>query len=196
MILPFQKAEFYKAYGLRDQLPPSKGAELVFAGRSNVGKSSLINKLCGRKALARVSSTPGKTATINFFTLCAEVSLVDLPGYGYAKRSDDEKRRWASLMEHYFNSGRDIRLVVLLLDSRHKPSADDFNMLDFLRQAELPFMVVLTKTDKLNKTEYRENMAKFEEWLGPYPVLRTMPFTVNGMQSAEQLRELLEKLTR
>lgn len=196
MSLNFLKAQFEQACGLRDQLPPSRGVELVFAGRSNVGKSSLINKLCGRKALARVSSTPGKTTTINFFALDAQTRLVDLPGYGYAKRSDAERRRWAALLEHFFCSGRNIRLVVLLLDSRHKPSADDFNMLEFLRESGLPFMVVLTKTDKLNRTEYRTSLQSFGEWLAPYPALKTVPFTVNGNQSAELLRDEIDELMR
>ncbi len=196
MNLSFQKAEFITSYGLRDQMPPSSGAELVFAGRSNVGKSSLINKLCGRKSLARVSSTPGKTTTINFFSLGEDAVLVDLPGYGYAKRSDAEKQRWASLMEHYFTSGRDIRLVILLLDSRHKPSVDDFDMLGFLSEMQMPFMVALTKTDKLNKTQYRENMESFKEWLAPYPVRKTVPFTVTGVESVEALREDIQAIMR
>lgn len=196
MKLPFQQARFVQSYGLKSQLPPSRGAELVFAGRSNVGKSSLINRLCGQRALARVSSTPGKTTTINTFSLGENAVLVDLPGYGYARRSDAEKRRWGDLMEHYFNSGREIRLVLLLLDSRHKPSAEDFDMLGFLQQAGYPFCCVLTKTDKLGSTAYRENLAKFAEWLAPYPVLRTIPFSTSGEEPAAALRAAIEELTR
>ncbi|MEG2939291.1 MAG: ribosome biogenesis GTP-binding protein YihA/YsxC, partial [Oscillospiraceae bacterium] len=130
--MDFNQAQFTCSFGLRDQLPPSDTVELVFSGRSNVGKSSLINKLCTRKALARVSSTPGKTTTINFFSLGKDTTLVDLPGYGYAKRSHEERIRWANLMEHYFKSDRNIKLVLLLIDSRHKPSDEDFGMLEFL----------------------------------------------------------------
>ncbi len=184
----FNKAAFLRAYGYKDELPESVCAELVFCGRSNVGKSTLINKLCGRRSLARVSATPGKTTTINFFSLDAQTMLVDLPGYGYARRPQEEKRRWAALMEHYFRSGRDLRLVLLLLDSRHKPSQEDFEMLDFLRQTGSRFLVVLTKTDKLNKTQYRENLAAFDAWLAPYAPLGVEPFTANGNEAAERLR--------
>ncbi|MEG0914060.1 MAG: ribosome biogenesis GTP-binding protein YihA/YsxC [Oscillospiraceae bacterium] len=191
--MDFNQAQFTCSFGLRDQLPPSDTVELVFSGRSNVGKSSLINKLCTRKALARVSSTPGKTTTINFFSLGKDTTLVDLPGYGYAKRSHEERIRWANLMEHYFKSDRNIKLVLLLIDSRHKPSDEDFGMLEFLSETESPFMVVLTKTDKLNKTQYLENMASFIEWLSPYPVIKTVPFSVNGNESAEKLRETIKE---
>lgn len=185
----FYNAEFLLSCGLSGQLPESKKGELVFCGRSNVGKSSLINKLCNRKSLARVSGTPGKTTTINFFSLDEELVLVDLPGYGYAKRSQSEKERWARLMEHYFTSGRDIRLVMLLLDSRHKPSQDDVVMMDFLRDTGLDFFAVLTKADKLNKTLYKEQTEYFNALLKQYNVLETVPFTVNGMESAELLRD-------
>ncbi len=193
--MDFNKAEFLRAYGFKDQLPPSEKAELVFCGRSNVGKSSLINKLCNRKSLARVSATPGKTTTINFFSLGEDALLVDLPGYGYAKRSQDEKRRWASLMEHYFQSGRDLRLILLLLDSRHKPSVDDFGMLEFLKETGRRFLVVLTKCDKLNKTQYRENLEAFDAWLAPYAPAGIETFTINGSEAAERLRaEIAQKM--
>ena len=122
--------------------------EIAFAGRSNVGKSTLINKIFNRKNLARVSSVPGKTATINFYGL-ENVFFVDLPGYGYAKVAKSEKRRWSELIEGYLNSGRDLRLVFLLIDMRHAPSADDLHMINYLIDAELPFVIILTKADKL-----------------------------------------------
>lgn len=184
----FFQAQFLQAYGLTGQLPTSTKEELVFCGRSNVGKSSLINKLCNRKALARVSGTPGKTTTINFFSLGDDCVLVDLPGYGYAKRSQNEKDRWARLMEHYFTSERNISLVLLLLDSRHKPSADDSTMLSFLHEMDIPFVVVLTKTDKLNKSEYAKQMQYFRDVLKEYNAKDIFPFTVNGSERAEALR--------
>ena len=146
----FNKAEFEFAVGAASQLKPSEMPEVIFSGRSNVGKSSLINKLVNRKALARVSATPGKTATINFFRV-DEFHLVDLPGYGYAKVSKSEKDRWAKLMEGYFNQDRRFALVVQIVDMRHAPSKDDMNMIDYLYQRELPFIIVLTKKDKLKK---------------------------------------------
>ena len=126
--------KFEASYGVSSQLPPSSLPEIVFAGKSNVGKSSLFNKLFNRKSLARVSSVPGKTTTINFFLLDG-IRFADLPGYGYAKRSASEIQRWGELMEGYFAGGRDIRLVVQLLDMRHPPTADDKTMLGFLSDA-------------------------------------------------------------
>lgn len=146
----FHKAAFKAAYGTEAQLPESVRAEVAFAGRSNVGKSSLLNKLMFRKGLAKVSSTPGKTATVNFYDVDG-VDLVDLPGYGYAKVSKSELGRWSSLIEGYFNQDRQFALVVSLVDIRHDPSALDRNMVEFLAEAELPFAVALTKADKLSK---------------------------------------------
>lgn len=143
--------QFEASYGTSRQLPVSDLPEIVFAGKSNVGKSSLINKFFNRKNLARVSGVPGKTTTVNFF-LCDGVRVADLPGYGYARRSDAERRRWGELMEGYFAMGRDLRLIVQLLDMRHDPTDDDRTMLQFLTDSGYPFICVLTKCDKLNKT--------------------------------------------
>ena len=192
--MDFVNAEFITSYGFTSQLPPSQGAEVVFCGRSNVGKSSLINKLCNRKSLARVSSTPGKTTTVNFFSVGEGYVLVDLPGYGYAKRSDSEKRRWAKLLEHFFCSGRNISLVVQLIDIRHKPSSEDIVMLDFLKQTGNRTVVALTKADKLNKTEYNENMKMFGKLFEGYNLLGVFPFSVNGNDYAEGLRNELNKI--
>ena len=152
--------KFEASFGTARQLPPSDLPEIVFAGKSNVGKSSLINRFFNRKSLARVSAVPGKTTTVNFFTL-EGVRFADLPGYGYAKRSAAEIRRWGELMEGYFAQGRQIRLVVQLLDMRHDPTADDRTMLGFLSQAGYPFVCVLTKCDKLKKTERERRRAAF-----------------------------------
>ena len=152
--------KFEASFGTAKQLPPSDLPEIVFAGKSNVGKSSLINKFFNRKSLARVSAVPGKTTTINFFTL-EGVRFADLPGYGYAKRSAAEIRRWGELMEGYFAQGRQIKLVVQLLDMRHDPTADDRTMLRFLTEAGYPFVCVLTKCDKLKKTERERRRAAF-----------------------------------
>lgn len=127
----FNKAEFNSAFGISSQLPISDVPEIAFAGRSNVGKSSLLNKLFNRKNLARVSSVPGKTITINFYNVDGN-RFVDLPGYGYAKISKQERDRFGELMEGYFQSGRQIELVVQLIDMRHPPSKDDFNMISFM----------------------------------------------------------------
>lgn len=167
---------FTYSAGLSSQLRPDDRPDVVFSGRSNVGKSSLINKLCNRKALARVSSKPGKTVTINFFD-AGSFNLVDLPGYGYAKVSKSEKLRWAELVEGYFKAGRDIALVVQIIDMRHQPTADDKNMIDFLYDNGIPFIVVATKSDKLNKSEYADRLQQLSVFMSAYPNVGLYPFS-------------------
>lgn len=186
----FQKLEFKTSYGTFAQLPSSALPEIAFSGRSNVGKSSLINKLFNRKALARVSSRPGKTVTINFYE--ADQSwMVDLPGYGYAKTSNQEKKRWAELMEGYFHSGRNIPLVVQLMDMRHKPTADDVTMLSFLQATGYDFVVALTKSDKLNKTEYANCLQQMQEAMPFLPKERIIPFSAKSGDGADALRQII-----
>ena len=163
----FQLSEFQASYGLSSQLPASDRPEFVFSGRSNVGKSSLINRLCQRKNLARVSATPGKAATINLYRVDT-VDFVDLPGYGYAKVSNAERRRWDELINSYFEAERRTTLLVQLLDSRHAPSADDVQMLEYLQYHQIPFVAALTKADKLKKTQQQAAMAEFTALLEPY----------------------------
>ena len=148
--MDFAKIQFETSFGSVSQLPESDLPEVAVSGRSNVGKSSLINRLFARKNLARVSATPGKTATINFFT-DGSARIVDLPGYGYAKVSKGEIHRWAELIEGYFADDRRLELVFQLIDMRHPPTKDDLQMIDFLIEQELPFVIVLTKKDKLSK---------------------------------------------
>ena len=152
--------------GLPRQFPTDAMAQIAFSGRSNVGKSSLINTLLGRKSLARVSSAPGKTITVNFYDVDKKLFLVDMPGYGYAKRTPEDKRRWSELTDGYFTKNKNIdllKLVVQLVDSRVGPTADDEMMLDFLVQSEIPFVVVATKVDKLNATERKNNLGAISE---------------------------------
>lgn len=158
MALRFDMARFEAAYGTAEQLPPSTTPEVAFAGRSNVGKSSLINKLCRRKALARTSSQPGKTANINFYEADG-IRLVDLPGYGYAKVSAKERQRWADLIAGYFDQERSFNLVVALVDIRHDAQALDEQMLDYLREAQIPFVVAFTKADKLSRSKASQQAA-------------------------------------
>ena len=187
----FNKAEFDKAFGISQQLPMSDKPEITFAGRSNVGKSSLLNKLFNRKNLARVSSVPGKTVTINFYNVDNQ-RFVDLPGYGYAKISKQERDRFGELMEGYFQSDRKINLVVQLIDMRHKPTADDYSMISFLEQMRIPFIVVLTKADKLKKKEYalREQSVITELNNPEYPVI---PFSSVTGQGVDEIKKLIEK---
>ena len=161
MALNVQNTALKISAGLPSQFPVDPKAQVAFSGRSNVGKSSLINTLLGRKSLARVSSSPGKTITINFYDVDKKLYLVDLPGYGFAKRNPEDKRKWSALTDGYFTSNKNIdrlSLVLQLIDSRVGPTKDDEMMLEFLRAAELPYVVVATKIDKLNATERKKNL--------------------------------------
>lgn len=189
----WSSVEFEASFGLSSQLPPSDLPEIAFCGRSNVGKSSMINKLFGRKAVARVSSMPGKTVTVNFFTL-EGVRFADLPGYGYAKVSKSEKARWAKLMEHYFTSQRNLLLIFLLLDIRHPPSADDVTMLQFLWESGYDFQIVLTKADKLKSAALKARLEAFpEEIEGAAHSLNLTPFSSKTGQGVEQLRDIIKQ---
>ncbi len=189
----YNKVEFEAAFGTLKQIPVSDLPEIVFAGRSNVGKSSMLNKLFNRKNLARVSSMPGKTITINFFKV-EDVRIVDLPGYGYAKVAKGEKRRWAEMMEGYFQSPRNIKLVVQLVDMRHKPSEDDYVMMRFLQDAGLPFIVAATKCDKLNKTQFNERVNGLREELKEFGEdLVIIPFSSEKGNGVDELKAQLEK---
>ncbi len=185
----FNNAKFDCAYGVSAQLPESTAKEIVFAGRSNVGKSSLLNRLFGRKGLARVSSVPGKTITINFYDVDG-FRFVDLPGYGYAKISRSEKERFAELMEGYFAQSRNISLVLLLIDMRRPPSADDMQMIEFLKSKGLDFAAVLTKSDKLNKTQFAERLKKAALELGGD--CAAIPFSALNSNGVEEIRRLIE----
>lgn len=188
----FHNSKFEAAYGTASQLPFSTRPEISFAGRSNVGKSSLLNKLMYRKNLAKTSSSPGKTATINFYNV-DDFFLVDLPGYGYAKVSKKEKGRWSNLMEGYFNMPRVFALVVSLIDIRHPATALDIHMLEFLRESNLRYAVVLTKADKLSKQAAQKQMALIKKQVNlpvHVPVLTTSSEDGRGI---EDLRSLIEK---
>ena len=164
----FHLVKYEMSCGLAGQLPESTLPEVVFAGRSNVGKSSLINKIFNQKQLARVSATPGKTATINFFR-CGDVArFADLPGYGYAKVSNADRERWDDLINSYFEAQRHHTLLVQLIDCRHAPSADDIQMLHYLHYHNIPFVVALTKADKLKKSQLAQTQEEFEKLCLPY----------------------------
>lgn len=188
----YNTAKFEQAFGISSQLPESSVPEIAFAGRSNVGKSSLLNKLFNRKQLARVSSVPGKTITINFYDVDG-VKFVDLPGYGYAKISKQEKERFAELMEGYFQSDRNLKLVVQLVDMRHKPTADDIGMIEFMKQMEIPFIIVMTKSDKLKVKEYKRRLTDSKEELefaGDVPII---PFSSQTGEGVNEVKKCIEQ---
>ncbi len=187
----YNRSEFQASYGISSQLPAADRPEFAFSGRSNVGKSSLINKLCNRKNLARVSATPGKTATINFYRVDTAY-FVDLPGYGFAKVSNAERARWDELINGYFEAGRPLKLLVQLLDCRHDPSADDRQMLEYLRYHRIPFVVVLTKADKLKKSEVAPCLARFEEICADYGCRRVFLTSAEKGTGVEEVRACLD----
>ena len=189
----YNKASFLCSYGISSQLPPSDRMEIAFAGRSNVGKSTAINKIFNRKNLARVSAVPGKTATINFYQV-ENVHFVDLPGYGYAKVAKSEKLRWSELIEGYFAQERDLRLAVELVDMRHPPTALDIQMIEFLIAHELPFLVLLTKCDKLNKKERAERLSKIREELPCGDQITILPFSGETGEGVSELRAIFDDL--
>ena len=160
----YQLAHFVASYGAVSQIPESTAPEVSFVGRSNVGKSSIMNKLFGRKGLVKVSSTPGKTANINFFEADG-VHFVDLPGYGFARRSKAERERWARLIGDFFESERSFNLVVSLVDIRHDPSALDHQMIEYLQENEFSFIVCLTKADKLSRPKRAQQAAAIRRQL-------------------------------
>ncbi len=194
MLMNWNTAEFLSAYGLAAQLPESTTPEIAFAGRSNVGKSTLINKLFQRKNLARVSSVPGKTATINFYR-CSGVTFADLPGYGYAKTAKTELRRWQELINAYLQQERDLRAVLLLIDLRHPPTQNDIQMVNFLIDTEMPFVIVLTKADKLNKSERAARLAALPDELPQFADLTTIVFSSVTGEGVEALRTLITDIT-
>ena len=176
--------------GLPRQFPTDAMVQIAFSGRSNVGKSSLINSLLGRKSLARVSSAPGKTITVNFYDVDKKLFLVDLPGYGFAKRKPEDKARWSELTDGYFTKNPNLdllKLVIQLVDSRIGPTADDEMMLRFLSESGIPFVVVATKSDKLNATERK----KSEALLRSHPEIPTdTPILFYSSQKNEGRQEL------
>lgn len=176
--------------GRRDQLLRDGQCQIALSGRSNVGKSSCLNKLLGRKSLARVSSSPGKTITVNFFNVDGKCYLVDLPGYGYAKRSESEKRVWSGLTDSYFQNNDHLALVLQLVDLKTGPSRDDRTMISYMQEMGIPFVIIATKLDKLNKTNGAKNLKALEDEFFPTPVF---PFSSLSGFGVESVWGLIEK---
>ena len=196
MALNLNQVNLRISAGLPKQFPTDPMVQIAFSGRSNVGKSSLINSLLGRKSLARVSASPGKTITINFYDVDKKLFLVDLPGYGFAKRAPTDKEQWSALTDGYFTKNPNIDLlkcVIQLVDARHKPTADDEMMLRWMTDANIPYIVVATKVDKLNKTERRENF----EALANNPCIAEgtpiIPFSSHSGEGKEELWREIQK---
>lgn len=191
MAINLQKAEFILSavapkFFLRDGLP-----QVAFSGRSNVGKSSVINRLLNRKNFARVGAAPGKTTQINYFKIDNAFYLVDLPGYGYAKVSKAERDRWGKLMESYFADPELMTLGVMIVDSRHKPTADDCTMAEFFKNSGRPFAVVANKLDKLRKSDIEPNLARIRETLELDESVKLIPFSAEKGDGKQELLNLI-----
>lgn len=180
--------------GVTSVLPENAWPEIAFAGKSNVGKSSLINALMNRKSLARTSAQPGKTQTINFYNINNCMYLVDLPGYGYAKVSQKEKEKWGKLIERYLNSSRMLRAVFLLIDIRHDPSANDRQMYEWIVSQGYEPIIIATKLDKLKRSQIQKHVKMAREGLGLLPGTKVIPFSAVSKQGREEIWELMDQL--
>lgn len=189
----YNNAKFCTSFGKLEQIPPSERTEIAFSGRSNVGKSSLINKIFNRKSLARVSAVPGKTATINFYEL-ENIYIVDLPGYGYAKVSKSEKQSWNRLIGGYLAAERNLELVFQLIDFRHSPTADDISMINYLIDGGFPFAVVLTKADKLSKNQRAERRKALKSELPCAEDLTIIEFSSQTGEGVEEIRTIIDEI--
>ena len=194
MGINFNKAEFILSAVqpgafLRDGRP-----QVAFAGRSNVGKSSVINRLLNRKNFARVGATPGKTTQVNYFLIDGRISFTDLPGYGYAKVSKEERDRWGRLMENYFQEQGLITLGVLIVDARHKPTADDVTMCTWFKESGCPLIVVANKLDKLKKNEIKPNLQRIWDTLELPDTAALIPFSAEKGIGKTELLSAIEQL--
>ncbi|WP_101694790.1 ribosome biogenesis GTP-binding protein YihA/YsxC [Dorea phocaeensis] len=178
--------------GITSKLPDNSYPEIAFAGKSNVGKSSLINALMNRKSYARISATPGKTQTINFYNINDEMYLVDLPGYGYAKVSEQEKIRWGKLIERYLHGSKQLKAVFLLIDIRHDPSANDKMMYDWIVAQGFEPIIIATKLDKIKRSQVAKHLKAVKQGLGLIPGTKVIPFSSVTKQGRDEIWEFVE----
>ncbi len=182
--------------GITSTLPKNNLPEVAFAGKSNVGKSSLINGLVNRKSLARTSSQPGKTQTINFYNVNKEVYFVDLPGYGYANVSKSVKEKWGDMIENYLHSSHQLRAVFLLIDIRHAPSANDITMYQWILANGFKPIIIATKLDKIKRSQIQKNLKLIRVGLDVVPGTKILPFSAQTKQGKEEILTLIEEITR
>ena len=180
--------------GITSKLPQNERLEVAFAGKSNVGKSSLINALMNRKSLARTSSQPGKTQTINFYNINGELYFVDLPGYGYARANESVKAQWGKMIENYLYRSKKLRAVFLLIDIRHKPSDNDRNMYDWIVNHGFHPILIATKLDKLNRSQTAKQVRLIRETLQVRPGTVLIPFSAQTKQGRDEIYDILDSL--
>ncbi len=179
--------------GYTSKLPDNACPEIAFAGKSNVGKSSLINALMNRKSYARTAATPGKTQTINYYNINGELYLVDLPGYGYAKVSEKEKQQWGKLIERYLYSSKQLKAVFLLIDIRHDPSANDKMMYDWIVSKGYRPIIIATKLDKIKRSQKEKHLKAIRQGIGVLPETEIVPFSALSKQGCDEIWELMER---
>lgn len=182
--------------GVTSVLPQNSKPEIAFAGKSNVGKSSLINGLVNRKALARTSQQPGKTQTINFYNVNEEMYFVDLPGYGYAKVSEQVKAKWGTLIEKYLNKSESLKAVFLLIDIRHDPSANDRNMYQWILANGFEPIIIATKLDKIKRSQVSKHLKMIKNGLQVVPGTIVLPFSAQTKQGRDEILDLIEEITK
>ncbi|MBO5303614.1 MAG: YihA family ribosome biogenesis GTP-binding protein [Lachnospiraceae bacterium] len=189
-----KSVELETVCGVTSTLPENTLPEVAFAGKSNVGKSSLINALMNRKSLARTSAQPGKTQTINFYNINQEMYLVDLPGYGYAKVSEAEKKKWGVMIENYLHSSKQLRAVFLLIDIRHDPSANDKMMYDWMVYQGFEPIIIATKLDKIKRSQVQKNVKAIRVGLNVRPGTQIFPFSAETKQGRDEIWEYMDAL--
>ncbi len=189
-----KNVELETVCGITSALPDNQLPEVAFAGKSNVGKSSLINALMNRKSLARTSAQPGKTQTINFYNINKEIYLVDLPGYGYAKASEKEREAWGVMIENYLNSSEKLRAVFLLVDIRHKPSANDKQMFEWMEYVGYDPIVIATKMDKIKRSQIDKHIKMVREGLGADKETIIVPFSAETKQGREMIWDFMDQV--
>lgn len=180
--------------GITSKIPDTDKSEIAFAGKSNVGKSSLINGLMNRKALARTSSQPGKTQTINYYNISNAMYLVDLPGYGYAKVSQKEKEKWGQMIENYLHTSKQLKAVFLLIDIRHEPSANDKQMYDWIVYQGYDPIIIATKLDKIKRSQIQKHIKMLRTGLNVKPGTPIMPYSALTKQGREEIWELMDSI--
>jgi GTP-binding protein len=190
-----KSAELETVCGITSKLPENQFPEVAFAGKSNVGKSSLINGLLNRKSLARTSSAPGKTQTINFYNINKELYFVDLPGYGYAKVSKDMQEKWGVMIEKYLQTSKQLKAVLLLIDIRHEPSKNDVNMYEWINYNGYQPIIIATKLDKINRSQVQKHIKMIKTTLNVLPGTIVIPFSATTKQGRDEILDLISSMT-
>lgn len=189
-----KNAELETVCGITSVLPENLMPEVAFAGKSNVGKSSLINSLLNRKSLARTSQEPGKTQTINFYNVNKELYFVDLPGYGFAKVSKETQAKWGKMIEKYLQTSKQLKAVLLLIDIRHEPSKNDVNMYEWIKYHGYQPVIIATKMDKINRSQIQKHIKMIKDTLHVLPGTTVIPFSATTKQGKEEILELISSM--